>query len=117
MELTGETETTEVYMSPRYRRSPFHDAAKRSGAHIYTVYNRTLLPSVYQEAGVYRDSVAEYWHLVRHVGLWDVGAERQVEITGPDASRFAQWMTPRDLSKCGSGRRCTASSRRRTEAS
>ncbi len=100
---TGETETTEVYTSPRYRRSPFYDAAKRSGARVYTVYNHMLLPSLYQEAGVGRDSVSEYWHLVRHVGLWDVGAERQVEITGPDAFRFAQFLTPRDLSRCGVG--------------
>ncbi len=32
--------------------------------------------------------------------LWDVAVERQVEITGPDAARFAQLLTCRDLSKC-----------------
>jgi glycine cleavage system aminomethyltransferase T len=30
--------------------------------------------------------------------LWDVGCQRQVEITGPDASRFIQTLTARDLS-------------------
>jgi aminomethyltransferase len=38
--------------------------------------------------------------LVEHVGLWDVAVERQVEITGPDAARFTQLLTCRDLSRC-----------------
>jgi aminomethyltransferase len=35
-----------------------------------------------------------------------VSVERQVEITGPDAFRFTNWLTPRDLSRCevGQGR-------------
>ena len=37
------------------------------------------------------------------VTLWDVAVERQVEITGPDAARFTQLLTPRDLSKTRSG--------------
>ena len=32
--------------------------------------------------------------------LWDVGVERQIEISGPDAFTFANMMTPRDLNKC-----------------
>ena len=32
--------------------------------------------------------------------LWDVGVERVVEITGPDASAFINMLTPRDLTKC-----------------
>jgi glycine cleavage system aminomethyltransferase T len=32
-----------------------------------------------------------------------VSVERQVEITGPDAFRFADMLTPRDLSKCAVG--------------
>jgi aminomethyltransferase len=37
------------------------------------------------------------------VTLWDVAVERQVEITGPDAARFTQLLTPRDLSTCEVG--------------
>ena len=47
----------------------------------------------------YDDDVKEYWHLVDKVTLWDVAVERQVEITGPDAARFTQLLTPRDLSQ------------------
>jgi aminomethyltransferase len=49
---------------------------------------------------VYTDPVKEYWRLVTDVTLWDVACERQVEITGPDASKFVQFLTPRDLSGC-----------------
>jgi glycine cleavage system aminomethyltransferase T len=38
------------------------------------------------------------------VTLWDVGgAERQVEITGPDAFTFTNMLTPRNLNKCAVG--------------
>ena len=30
----------------------------------------------------------------------DVAVERQVEITGPDAAKFVQMLTPRNLSTC-----------------
>jgi len=35
--------------------------------------------------------------------LCDVAVERQVEITGPDAAKFTQMLTPRDLSKMAVG--------------
>ena len=36
-----------------------------------------------------RRSVAEYWHLLNAVTLWDVGVERQIEISDrtPSTSR------------------------------
>src|SRR5229473_3595436 len=48
----------------------------------------------------YGDPVAEYWELLNGVTLWDVGVERQVEITGPDAFTLANMLVPRDLNKC-----------------
>ena len=48
--------------------------------------------------------------LNKTVGSWstkpsscDVAVERQVEITGPDAAKFVQMLTPRDLSKMSVG--------------
>ena len=41
---------------------------------------------------------------VTGVTLWDVGTERQVEITGPDAFAFTNMLTTRDLSRCPVGR-------------
>jgi aminomethyltransferase len=48
----------------------------------------------------YESPEADYWKLVTDVTLWDVAAQRQVEITGPDAGRFVQYLTPRNLSNC-----------------
>ena len=36
--------------------------------------------------------------------VWDVAAERQVEITGKDSYKLVQLMTCRDLSKSKNGR-------------
>ena len=89
-----------IQRGARLRRSPYFEATQRYGCRAYTVYNHMFLPSYYD------DPVAEYWHLLEHVTLWDVSVERQVEITGPDALRFTQLLTPRDLSRCrvGAGR-------------
>jgi glycine cleavage system T protein len=88
---------TLVQAGARLRRSPFFEAEQAYGPLGYTVYNHTLFPIRYD------DLEAEYWHLINHVTLWDVAVERQVEITGPDAFRFTQLLTPRDLSKCAVG--------------
>ncbi|MBO6520947.1 MAG: hypothetical protein JJ900_06570 [Rhodospirillales bacterium] len=49
------------------------------------------------------DPVQNFWNLVNEAILCDVSVERQVEITGPDAARFVQFMSCRDLSKCEVG--------------
>ena len=43
-------------------------------------------------------------HLKKDVQVWDVAAERQVEIFGKDAAKLVQLMTCRDLSKSKIGR-------------
>jgi glycine cleavage system aminomethyltransferase T len=86
-----------VQRGARLRRSPFFSATERAGARAYTVYNHMLFPICFG------DLEDEYWHLVNHVTLWDVAVERQVEITGRDAFRFADMLTPRDLTRCAVG--------------
>lgn len=86
-----------VQRGARLRRTPFFAATQRWGARGYTVYNHMLFPIAFD------DFEAEYWHLLEHVTLWDVGVERQVEITGHDALAFASMLTPRDLSRCSVG--------------
>ncbi len=86
-----------IQQGARLRRSPYFEATLNYGCRAYTVYNHTFLP------GYYDDPVNEYWHLLTHVAIWDVGVERQVEITGPDADTLAELITPRDLSKCKVG--------------
>jgi aminomethyltransferase len=86
-----------VQRGARLRRSPFYEAEQRCGPKGYTVYNHMLFPIRFD------DFEAEYWHLLNHVTLWDVAVERCLEIAGPDGQRFAQLMTPRDLSTCAVG--------------
>jgi len=44
-----------------------------------------------------------YQHLCEHVQVWDVAAERQVEVVGPDALQLVELITPRDISSCDVG--------------
>ena len=89
-----------IQRGARLRRSPYFEATQRAGCRGYTVYNHMLLPIRFD------DPEAEYWKLLRDVTLWDVAVERNVEISGPDGARFAELLTPRDLSRCrvGEGR-------------
>ncbi len=74
------------------RKSPYFDATVRWGARGFSVYNHMYIP---RDFG---DPVRNFWSLVTEAILCDVAVERQVEITGPDAGRFAQLLCPRDLS-------------------
>ena len=76
----------------RIRKSAFFDASFRYGCKAFSVYNRTYT------AASFSDPVTEYHDLLNGVVLWPVAGERQVEIAGPDASRFVELLTPRDLS-------------------
>jgi aminomethyltransferase len=86
-----------INFGPRIRKSPFFAATRRHGCKAYTVYNHTYMPLYYESPE------ADFWRLVRDVTLWDVAGQRQVEITGPDAARFTQLLTPRNLSSCAVG--------------
>ncbi|MDR5866183.1 glycine cleavage T C-terminal barrel domain-containing protein [Halomonas koreensis] len=79
------------------RKSPYFDATVRWGATAFSVYNHMYIP---REFG---DPEQNFWNLVNEAILCDVAAERQVEITGPDAATFVQRLTPRDLSEMAVG--------------
>lgn len=87
----------QILQYPRLKKSPFFHASRQHGVAMYSVYNHTYHPRHYG------DPVAEYWALRNGVTLWDVGVEKQVEITGPDAFTFTNMLVPRDLSKCAVG--------------
>ena len=46
----------------------------------------------------------DYFHLKEHVQVWDVAAQRQVQIKGKDSAKLTQLMTCRNLSKAKVGR-------------
>src|SRR5438046_10385433 len=74
--------------------SRFFYATRPRGVKMYTFDNPMYHPRHYG------DPIEEYWQLLNGVTLWDVGVERQVEITGPDAFTFTNMLVPRDLNKC-----------------
>ncbi len=82
-----------VSFGTQIRKSPFTDAALRWGAKGFSVYNHMYIP---RDFG---DPVQNFWNLVNEAILCDVSVERQVEITGPDAGAFTQFLSCRDLSK------------------
>ena len=79
------------------RRSPFFHSTLNWGARDFSVYNHMYIP---RDFG---NPEQNFWNLVNDAILCDVSVERQVEIKGPDATKFVQYLTPRDISKCDVG--------------
>ena len=79
------------------RKSPYFDSTVKWGATGFSVYNHMYIP---RDFG---DPEKNFWNLINDAILCDVAVERQVEITGPDASEFIQLLTPRDLSNLSIG--------------
>ena len=53
----------------------------------------------------FKNSVeTDYWHLSKEVQIWDVSCQRQVQISGPDASNLVQRLTPRSITKMETGK-------------
>ena len=75
------------------RKSPFFDSTVKWGATGFSVYNHMYIPRDFGSPE------QNFWNLIEKSILCDVAVERQVEITGPDAYKFLQLITPRDLSK------------------
>ena len=92
--LAQVNENPGIMLYSRIRKSPYFYASRRHGVQLYSVYNHMYHPRHYG------DPVEEYWHLLNGVTLWDVGVERQIEISGPDAFEFTNLLVARDLNKC-----------------
>lgn len=86
-----------IAQSTRTRTSPYHASVVAEGATSFTTYNQMFLPIGYG------DPDAEYDRLINGVAQWDVAAQRQIQLQGPDAAELAQALCPRDLTKCVEG--------------
>ena len=82
----------------RLRGTPFSSRIESQGLTAYTTYNHMLLPAAFE------GTEKEYFHLKEHVQVWDVAAERQVQVVGKDSAKLVQLMTCRNLSKAKVGR-------------
>lgn len=97
MSYEEDTLDNRLSFGTQIRKSPYTDVAMRWGAVEFSVYNHMYI------ARDFGDRVQNFWNLVNDAILCDVAVERQVEITGPDAAKFAQYLNCRDLSKCEVG--------------
>lgn len=91
------TQADDFGFGTQIRKSPYFASTVRWGAKGFSVYNHMYIP---RDFG---DPEQNFWNLVNDAILCDVAVERQVEITGPDAAKFVQILTPRDLSKMAVG--------------
>ena len=73
-----------IAKSRRLRSTPYTDRIEAHGVSSYTVYNHMLLPASFKSLE------SDYHHLKKYVQVWDVAAERQVEISGKDSSKLVQ---------------------------
>ena len=91
-----------IIYTPRIRKSPFFEETIKAGASNFTTYNHMTMPVGYTSLE------EEYKSLIEDVTLWDVAAERQVQVIGEDAAKFVQYLTPRNLSTLKDGFCCYA---------
>ena len=91
------TDLQDFGFGTQIRKSPYFDATVKWGAKGFSVYNHMYIPRDFGSAE------ENFWNLINHAILCDVAVERQVQITGPDAAAFVQYLTPRDLSKLAVG--------------
>ena len=95
--MSQEPNFAQFSFGTQVRKSPYSDAALRWGAKGFSVYNHMYIP---RDFG---DPRQNFWYLVNDAILCDVSVERQVQIKGPDAAKFTQFLCCRDLSKCQVG--------------
>ena len=69
-------------LSKRIKSTPFTSRNDLNGVKAYTVYNKTLLPTIFDTL------LDDYYHLLEYVQLWDVSCQKIIQIKGPDASHF-----------------------------
>ena len=88
----------EMLISTRVRKSPYWHLSHEAGCWRATVYNRVYHPRGYvrPEAG---GAAVEHEALTNHVTLWNVAVERQIQVRGPDAERFVDYVITRDATR------------------
>lgn len=94
---TGRT-PVEMLVSTRVRKSPYWHLSVDAGCWRATVYNRMYHPRGYVRPE-HGGAMAEYHALVNDVTLWNVAVERQIQVVGPDAEDFVNYVVTRDVTR------------------
>lgn len=88
----------EMLIDTRVRKSPYWHLSMQAGCWRASVYNRMYHPRGYvprEDGGM----MAEYDALVNDVTLWNVAVERQIQVKGPQAEAFVDYVITRDATK------------------
>ncbi len=88
----------QMLVNTQVRKSPYWHLSIQAGCWRAITYNRTYHPRGYvkpEDGG----ALAEYDALVNRVTLWDVAVERQIQVAGPDAERFVNYVITRDATR------------------
>lgn len=88
----------QLLISTRVRKSPYWELSMEAGCWRATVYNRIYHPRGYvrpEDGG----AMVEYDALVNHVTMWNVAVERQIQVIGPDAEAFVDYVITRDVTR------------------
>ena len=87
-----------MLISTRIRKNPYWHLSQQEGCWAYTVYNHMYHPRAYismMQGGLMK----EYEYLTKHVTMWNVAVERQIQVKGPDAAEFVNKLITRDVHK------------------
>ena len=84
--------------SNRIKRTPFTSRNEKAGVKKHSVYNNTLIPTIFKSLK------GDYLHLKKHVQLWDVCAQKVIEVRGNKAFALIKYLFCRDFTKVIPGR-------------
>ena len=84
--------------SNRIKSTPFTSRNNMAGVKKYSVYNNTLIPTVFKSLK------SDYFHLIKHVQIWDVCCQKVIEVRGNNALSLMKYLFCRDFSKIVSGK-------------
>lgn len=88
-----------ILIDTRVRKGPYWHLSQEAGAWCYQVYNKIYHPRAYispEEGGL----STEYKYLTEHVTMWNVAVERQIQVKGPDATAFVDYVITRRAELC-----------------
>ena len=87
-----------ISTSNRIKTTPFTSRNEMAGVKKYSVYNNILLPTMFKSLK------SDYNHLTKNVQIWDVCAQKVIEVRGSKAFSLMQYLFCRDFSNISAGK-------------
>ena len=90
-------EGSRILIDTRIRKGPYFHLSQKEGCWCHSVYNRIYHPRAYikpEDGGLMK----EYEYLTKHVTMWNVAVERQIQVKGSDAEKFVDYVITRKAS-------------------